>query len=180
MGALATNNPTGNTVPIAGPFGTLDPGWIPVATGVSSGLITATMQTIAGDKILLGSLTASPTAAQDGVKIVGRAGGVGSLINEVTTAALSGNRTFTLPDADLAFVGGGTIHTGGVATLVAGAVTVSLATVTAASRIFAFTQTPGGTVGFLHCSARVVSTSFTITSSNVLDTSTIAWFCIEP
>lgn len=67
----------------------------------------------------------------------------------------------------------------GVATLVAGAVTVSRP-VTAKSRIFLGCQTPGGAPGFLRVSARVVGTSFTITSSSGTDTSEVAYLILEP
>lgn len=68
----------------------------------------------------------------------------------------------------------------GVATLVAGAVTVANTSVTANSRIFYNIQSPGGTPGFLHISARVAGTSFTITSSSGTDTSVVAWTIVEP
>jgi hypothetical protein len=68
----------------------------------------------------------------------------------------------------------------GRSTLVAGAVTVANTAVTANSEIFAFCQVPGGTPGFLRISARVAGTSFTITSSSGTDTSTVAWFIVEP
>lgn len=68
----------------------------------------------------------------------------------------------------------------GRAVLVAGVVIVNTNKVTATSEIFLTSNVDGGTVGFVRVSARVAGTSFTITSSNVLDTSTIAWIIIEP
>jgi hypothetical protein len=68
----------------------------------------------------------------------------------------------------------------GVATLVAGTVTVANTSVTANSRIMLTTQTPGGTAGFLVVSARVAGTSFTILSSNAADTSVVAYEIFEP
>ena len=68
----------------------------------------------------------------------------------------------------------------GVATLVAGSSVVSNTSVTATSRIFLTSQADGGTPGFLRVSARTASTSFTITSSNGADTSTVAWMLVEP
>jgi hypothetical protein len=67
----------------------------------------------------------------------------------------------------------------GQSTLVAGTVTVNNTSVTANTRVLAFTQTPGGTVGALYKSAAVVGTSFTITSTSAADTSTFFWFLIE-
>lgn len=68
----------------------------------------------------------------------------------------------------------------GRSTLVGGTVTVNTTAVTNNSEINAFCQTPGGTPGFLRCSARVAGTSFTILSSSGTDTSVIAWWITEP
>lgn len=67
----------------------------------------------------------------------------------------------------------------GSVALVAGTATVANTSVTANSLIFLTAQTTGGTVGFIRISAVVVGTSFTITSSNPLDTSNIAWYIVE-
>lgn len=68
----------------------------------------------------------------------------------------------------------------GLAVLVGGTVTVNTTAVTANSRIQLTSQVDGGTPGFQRVSARVASTSFTITSSNAADTSSVAWLIIEP
>jgi hypothetical protein len=76
----------------------------------------------------------------------------------------------------------GTNATMGVATLVAGTVTVSTNKVTANSRIFLTGQNLGTItvpVGYA-VSARTGGTSFTILSANALDTSAVAWQIIEP
>ena len=67
----------------------------------------------------------------------------------------------------------------GVATLVAGTVTVANTLVSANSRLFYSVQIAGGVQGFLS-STRVNGTSFTINSTNALDTSTVAWEIKEP
>lgn len=66
------------------------------------------------------------------------------------------------------------------AAMVAGTVTVNTTAVTANSRIFLTAQTTGAGPGALRVSARVAGTSFTITSSNAADTSTVAWMLVEP
>lgn len=66
----------------------------------------------------------------------------------------------------------------GQATLVGGTKTVANTSVTANSKIFLSDSTPGGTLGNLSYT-KSVGTSFTITSSNVLDTSTIDWYIVE-
>lgn len=68
----------------------------------------------------------------------------------------------------------------GVATLVGGTVTVANTSVTANSRIFLTGQADGGTPGAVRVSSRVAGTSFTITSTNGADTSTIAFHIVEP
>lgn len=68
----------------------------------------------------------------------------------------------------------------GTAVLVAGTVTVANTSVTANSRIFLTAQALGGTQGILAVTARVAGTSFTITSSNAADTSTVAYEIFEP
>lgn len=70
----------------------------------------------------------------------------------------------------------------GVATLVLGTVTVGEATVTTNSRIMLTTQSLGTVAApKAHAiTARVASTSFTITSSDATDTSVIAWEILEP
>lgn len=67
----------------------------------------------------------------------------------------------------------------GTAVLVAGTVTVANTSVTANSRIFLTSNVDGGTVGAVRVSAKVVGTSFTITSLSAIDTSTIAWYIVE-
>lgn len=67
----------------------------------------------------------------------------------------------------------------GTSVLVAGTVTVTNTSVTANSRIFLTSQSDGGTVGFLRITAKTAATSFVITSSSLLDTSTVAWMIVE-
>lgn len=67
----------------------------------------------------------------------------------------------------------------GVATLVAGTVTVNNELITANTRVFLTVQTAGGTQGFLSVT-RVAGTSFTITSTSATETSTVAWLLVEP
>lgn len=74
----------------------------------------------------------------------------------------------------------GTNASVGVATLVAGTVTVSNTLVTATSRIFLTGQNSSGTAGELTISARTASTDFTITSASATDTRSIGWWIVEP
>jgi hypothetical protein len=74
----------------------------------------------------------------------------------------------------------GTNAKSGVATLTAGAATVANTSVTSSSRIQLTSNADGGTPGWLRVSARSAGTSFTITSSSATDTSSVAWFIVEP
>ncbi|MBX9392276.1 hypothetical protein K4749_01345 [Streptomyces sp. TRM72054] len=67
----------------------------------------------------------------------------------------------------------------GVATLVAGTVTVSNTSVTANTRIILSRSTTGGTTGDLSYTVSA-GTSFTINSSSGTDTSTVVWLLTEP
>lgn len=69
--------------------------------------------------------------------------------------------------------------TNGTAVLSAGTVTVSNTAVTANTNIMLTGQIDGGTVGSQRISGRSAGTSFTITSSSALDTSTVGWFFVE-
>ena len=76
----------------------------------------------------------------------------------------------------------GSNATMGTATLVAGTVVVSTTKVTANSRIFLTIQSLG-TVAVpkaIAVTAVTASTSFTITSADATDTSTVAWLIVEP
>jgi hypothetical protein len=75
----------------------------------------------------------------------------------------------------------------GVATLVAGTVTVSTTSVTASSRIMLTPQTGiSGAIGFVGVTARTAGTSFTITARDAAgatvtnDTRQVAWVILEP
>lgn len=67
----------------------------------------------------------------------------------------------------------------GTATLVGGTATVANTSVTTNSRIFVTSQSDGGVVGSLRITAKTAATSFVITSSSALDTSTVAWHIVE-
>lgn len=68
----------------------------------------------------------------------------------------------------------------GKSVLVAGTVIVSTTAVTANSHIFLTSNSSGGTIGDIDVTNITAGTSFTITSSSSLDTSTVAWIIFEP
>lgn len=71
--------------------------------------------------------------------------------------------------------------TSGIATLVAGTVTVNTSAVTATTRIMLTTQVLGTVTApkAIAVTARVASTSFTITSQDATDTSDVAWVLVQ-
>lgn len=60
------------------------------------------------------------------------------------------------------------------------AVVVNTTAVGANSRVFVTINTPGGTVGSPYVFTRVNGTSFSLKSTNASDTSTVAWFILQP
>jgi hypothetical protein len=108
----------------------------------------------------------------------------GALI--ITVASAANLVSLATADLDIATIGRGLqIAEGsnarmGVATLVAGTVTVANTTITGVTRIIYSVQSAGGTQGFLRIASRTIGTNFTITSTNAADTSTVAWVLFEP
>jgi len=104
-----------------------------------------------------------------------------NLINSILTAGL-----VTTGSVDISLAGQGVKVAEGInakqgtVVLVAGARVVSNTSVTASSRIQLTSQLDGGSPGFLRVSSRIPGTSFTVTSSNAADTSTVAYFITEP
>ena len=68
----------------------------------------------------------------------------------------------------------------GAAALVAGTVTVANTSITANSRILITPQETGLLTGIVRVSARIVGTSFTLTSTIITDTAVIAYEIFEP
>lgn len=68
----------------------------------------------------------------------------------------------------------------GIATLSAGTITVANTSITANSRILITAQETGILTGILRVSARTAGTSFTISSSVLTDTATVAYEIFEP
>lgn len=89
----------------------------------------------------------------------------------------SGRVDLVLQIARLAIDEGG-LAPEGLATLVGGTVAVAHTGVTATSRIFHACQTPGGAQGFLSVVLNP-GVGFTINSTSVTDTSTVAWLLVD-
>jgi len=98
----------------------------------------------------------------------------------------SGSMVFSTAGGGISIKEGTNASAGISSALSSGAVTISNTRVTANSRIFVQRQTDGGTVSASYSITRSAGTSFTITgkdgagATNTADTSTIAWWIIEP
>jgi hypothetical protein len=111
-----------------------------------------------------------------------------ALFRDGSTRLHSVNTFVTEGDLVCDVAGGGvTVREGtnarsGVATLAAGTVTVATTRVTANSRIQLTAQALGTVTApqALAVTARTAGTSFTIASASNTDTSTVAWFIVEP
>jgi len=157
------------------------------ATAITiSDAVNLVLNTTTGTKI--GTATTQKLAFYNSTPIVQPANTIA--INDVLVnlglRASGGSSNFT-SDLKLDNVGTGfyvkegTNATMGTATLASGTVTVSTTKVTANSRIYLTIN--GGTltnVGTPYISARSAGTNFTISSTNVLDASNVAWVIVEP
>lgn len=114
--------------------------------------------------------------AGDDAFIIGNGTGIGS---ESNAFSVSNDGTLKIYGKILNKEGTAA-DTSGLATLVAGTVTINTTAVTANSHIFVSVKTPGGTQGFLDTNTRVGGTSFDITSSSATETSSVSWFIVEP
>lgn len=144
-----------------------------------------------GTLTLAGSQSTGNAAGGDVIIATAPAGTSGSSLNahvERMRVTAAGNVKVVTGDLSIDTAGKGLqIKEGsnakmGTAVLVAGTVTVSTTAVTSSSRIFLTTQSLGTVTApmAIAVTARVAGTSFTITSSDNTDTSTIAWMLVEP
>lgn len=163
-----------------------------LATGLlknttSTGILSAAAASDITGQLITGYVSGAGTvAATDTIlQAIQKLNGNDILKANIAAPTLTGDVTLSTGNLLISTIGKGLqIKTGtnakiGTAVLVAGAVTVANTSVTANSRIFVTSNVDGGTVGFLRVSAKTVGTSFVITSSNPLDTSTVAWIIVE-
>jgi predicted enzyme related to lactoylglutathione lyase len=157
----------------AGYFGTSTATAFAIQTNSASAIIIdATQNSTFYGRLNVNSSTASTSTATGSLVNAGGFGNAGD-------AFIGGNVSLSTVGKGL-YIKEGTNATMGSAVLVGGTVTVSTTKVTAGSRIFLSVDAIGGTLGIVAVSARSAGTSFTVTSSNALDTSTISWLIVEP
>lgn len=151
-----------NTVAAAQQTG--DAGTALVTFGLMSGTPTFAVANLSGTTLPASVVTSSLTT-------------VGTL----SALNVAGNAKLTTAGNGL-YVKEGSNATMGVATLTLGTVTVSTTKVTASSRIFLSSEALGtiSSPVAVAVTARSAGVSFTITSANLTDTSSIAWIIVEP
>lgn len=166
----------------------------PSGAGTFTNKYTAILGTTNSARVGIG--TAAPQSVLDvngGLSIGTYAGVVAAPLNSLIVSGSIGVGTTTLTyplsiAGDIAATTAGSglrIKEGsnakmGIASLTLGTTTVSTTAVTANSRIFLSIQSPAGTLGVIAVTSRNPGTSFTIGSSSLLDTSTVAWIIFEP
>lgn len=141
-----------------------------VATGGSNREIGSTIEAV----------TTNIAAASENFDLVFKTMAGGATAAERLRITSSGDLKIATLGAGV-YVPEGSNATMGTATLSGGSVVVNTTKVTANSRIFVFIN--GGTVtnvGVHYISAITPGTSFTISSNNGLDASTVAWIIIQP
>lgn len=173
-GVSITNGAGSITINATGSGGTVTNVSVVSANGFAGSVATSTTTpaitlTTSVTGILSGNGTAISAASTTGS---------GSVVL-ATAPTLSGQLTLGTAGAGLSITEG-TNCKQGVATLVAGTVTVNNTSVTANSRIFLTPQEGGLFTGSLRVSARTASTSFTILSTVLTDTCDVAYFITEP
>lgn len=158
---LVVNGTGGFALHIAGSGGLHDSSGLGIKLDTASGLV------LGGGGVKIGILTTKGDLFAFGTANARLAVGADGTILIADSTAGDGIKWGKLPT--------------GTATLTAGTVTVADVRVTANTIILLAIQKPNaGTPGFVYVSARVPATSFTITSSSILDTSTVGYLLLEP
>lgn len=107
------------------------------------------------------------------------AGSSGSTLGTLVTSLSVSTSGVSLATAVPLRISSGTNQRAGDATLVGGTVTVSNTTVTANTKVYAQRKATGGTIGMSLTYTISAGSGFTLTSDNVLDTSTYSYILIE-
>lgn len=183
LGTIATG--TWNGTILAGAFG---------GSGVAN---TGTTFTRAGNFILSGAFaatftfTATTSVTFPTTGTLQTLAGTENVSNKtITSSAFNGTIGATTPSTGVFTtitqgagstlrITSGTNQRAGNATLVSGTVTVSNTTVSANTVVMLTRKTSGGTIGTAITYTVSAATSFTITSDNILDTSTFSYLLIE-
>ncbi len=139
-----------------------------VSIGADAAAQTIAIGTGAAVKgITIGSATAGSTLAL-----------VGGGAVQVATVDCQSNLVLSTAGTKLIVNGGAVTDFIGTAVLVGGTVAVANTNIAANDRIFLSVSLPGGTQGFLSYAINA-GVDFTITSTNALDTSTVAYFIVR-
>lgn len=152
----------------------------PVAQSHSvQSVVTGTSNTAGANRTFEGSIGTGTGTGGSIIFQTAPAGSTGTAQNALATAlTISGEGNLVQPVAKTYSVASGTNQRAGNAVLVGGTVTVTNSTVTANTLVMHARKTIGGTVGNMRYTTSA-GNSFTITSDQAADTSTVSYFLIE-
>jgi hypothetical protein len=151
------------------------------ATGINSNAYIGAISTTVNPDIVFGQRDGSNTLYAERMRIFSDGNvGIGTgATNNASKLQVAGNLSLTTAGNKLLITTGTNASAGTTAAMTAGTITVTTTAALTGSIILLTAQTTGGTAGALRVSARVNATSFTITSSSALDTSTVGWLIIN-
>jgi hypothetical protein len=147
--ALGVNTGTaGAFVVNGGALGTPSSGTVTNLTGTASININGTVGATTPNTGAFTSVTSTSAAGvltraaatQDGVEMIGRAGGTTSLKVSLTPTTLTASRTVTLPDANIDFTAGLAVANGGTGSTTASGARTNLGATTVGSNFFTLTN----------------------------------------
>jgi len=151
------------------------------ASGINSNAYIGAISTTVNPDIVFGQRDGSNTLYAERMRIFSDGNvGIGTgATNNASKLQVAGNLSLTTAGNKLLIATGTNASAGTTAAMTAGTITVSTTAVLTGSIIQLTAQTTGGTAGALRVSSRTNATSFVITSSSALDTSTVGWVIIN-
>jgi hypothetical protein len=151
------------------------------ASGINSNAYIGAISTTVNPDIVFGQRDGSNTLYAEKMRIFSDGNvGIGTgATNNASKLQVAGNLSLTTAGNKLLIATGTNASAGTTAAMTAGTITVSTTAVLTGSIIQLTAQTTGGTAGALRVSSRTNATSFVITSSSALDTSTVGWVIIN-
>lgn len=159
-----------------------------VASGENSSVIGGSGNTISGVNSFIGGGHQNITSGINSAVIGGSGNttsGANSIILGCSDIVNSADNTIVVPNirvvigGKIAISNSGPSPSIGIATLVSGSTTVSTTAIGINSIVMLTIQSAGGTVGSVYVSSKILNTSFTITSTSALDSSSVGWVIID-
>ena len=134
--------------------------------------------TLANGDILVGNASNVPTAVAPSGDVSMTNAGVFTVLSAAGNFLVSGNLEAVTAGKGLQIKGGSNARVGS-GTLVGGTLAVANTSVTANTAIFITDQSGGVNIGSLYVASQTAGTGFTVSSTNVLDTSSFKYLLVE-